>query len=121
MWLVIEDGTVIPVPTVSRIDKDSCGNEVGANSPDPDFRLPPGAHPVAFIHTHPSAWAADWPRTGDYDLAQKYSVYGIHGTGTWVLRHGAAYDSTPERLSGSAPTRIQTKKSAKDATCTMKK
>jgi RHS repeat-associated protein len=125
LWAVIDDAVVIPVPTVAVIDHDSCGNEVGRNDPDPAFHLPEGANLLAVIHTHPR-WGSPWPEAGDYQTAMNVvSVYNINPGGTWVLRHGAAYNSTPDTLSGVPPVMPSNQSSAplssKEKSCTMRK
>lgn len=109
MWFFYDRGIMgvgmVSVPTVAKTVTDKCGNELGQNSIDPSFALPPGI--VALMHTHPG-WAAAWPAAGDYQTSGRFDVYGIFGGGpdskggSWVLRQGAALGSMPTYLSGSS-------------------
>lgn len=120
LWFVFDNAVVIPVPVVSKIDHDTCGQELGKNTPDPSFSPPDGANLVATIHTHPS-WGRAWPETGDYQTAQNIvAVYNINPGGTWVLRFGATPGSDPETLSGTPPVRPSSAP-PKGNTCTMPK
>jgi RHS repeat-associated protein len=125
LWVIIQDATVIAIPTKDQNTTDSCGNDLVTPAPDPDFRLPAGSQIIAAVHTHYHG-LSPWPETGDYQSANSAkntaSVYGITETGVWVLRHGAAFNSQPETLDGKAPSMPPDQKlPAKGQKCTVKK
>ncbi|MGH6617831.1 RHS repeat domain-containing protein [Sphingomonas sp.] len=110
LWLRDSKGKIFHIPTISEPYKDSCGNTLGKNVPDPSVEIPDDV--VDIIHSHPD-WGSPWPAAGDYTSAQKYNVFNINRSGTWVLRKGAARGSTPITLSGARPSPPPSGKGAK--------
>ncbi|HEY0044012.1 MAG TPA: RHS repeat-associated core domain-containing protein [Allosphingosinicella sp.] len=105
MWIVTTDMRIIHIPTIATKTQDSCGNDLGSNTPTAEGEaLLANSDIFAVIHTHPS-WNGGfsaWPGAGDYTLAQRYHVYNINPDGAWVLRRGATRGSVPTPLGGSS-------------------
>ena len=99
LWVALDNGEIMYIPTIAVMYKDTCGNTLGANRP----AFYPSGRIVAVIHTHPF-WGSDWPAAGDYTTAGKYDVYGITPDNSWVLRMGAPRGSPATKLSGSSVT-----------------